>query len=59
MGVATKGMVLLGVRSSMLPVLVRVNQHVVGWASSVFASKCIFFVVSGCPHIVYVFISVA
>ena len=44
-----EGMVLSGVRSLMLPVLIRVKQQVMGWTSSVFASKCIFFIVSGCP----------
>ena len=34
-------MVLSGVRSLMLPALIRVKQHVVGWASSVFASVCV------------------
>jgi hypothetical protein len=39
-GSSHKGVVLSGVHSLMLLVLIRVKQHVVGWASSVFASAC-------------------
>ena len=45
-----ENMVLSGVRSLMLPTLIRVEQHVVGWASTVFANACTIFIwVSICP----------
>ena len=40
-GSVDEGMVLSGVRSLMLPALIRGKQQVVMWAGSVFASACI------------------
>ena len=49
MGVPMRVWCLLSVRSLMLLALIRIKQHVMGWANSVFDTLCIDLLCQVCP----------